>query len=79
MDTTGSDYHHGEMNVSEQAATYKMFGGLTKWASLALAVLLTLGVLWFCTGAGLMAGAISALVLLVLGVVFLRTPAAQDH
>ncbi|MCK5908923.1 MAG: aa3-type cytochrome c oxidase subunit IV, partial [Caulobacter sp.] len=28
------DYHRGEMDISEQAATYAAFGKMTKWGSL---------------------------------------------
>ena len=31
---------HGEMNISEQAWTWSLFMGLTKWLSLAMAVLI---------------------------------------
>ena len=79
MDDTASDYHHGEQNIAEQVATYQSFGGMAKWGSLILAVLLTMCILWFCTAAGFAAGLISGLVLLVLGVVFLRASPAAEH
>ncbi|MES2721653.1 MAG: aa3-type cytochrome c oxidase subunit IV, partial [Pseudomonadota bacterium] len=31
-----SEYHRGEMDISEQVATFHLFNGLTKWGSLAL-------------------------------------------
>ena len=74
-----SEYHRGDMDISEQVATFHLFNGLTKWGSLVLAALLLLLVLWFCTPAGFMAGAISAVVLTVLGIVFLREKPAADH
>ena len=38
-----SEYHRGEMDISEQAATYHAVMGMTKWGSLAIGVaLLTL-------------------------------------
>ena len=51
-----SEYHRGEMDISEQAATYGVFMLLTKWGSLALAAALVLLVLWFCTPAGFLPG-----------------------
>ncbi len=74
-----SEYHRGDMDISEQVATFHLFNGLTKWGSLILAALLLLLVLWFCTPAGFMAGAISAVVLTALGIVFLREKPAADH
>ena len=52
MDNAADDFHHGEMPVTAQADTYATFGKLTKWGALHIAVLLTIFVLWFCTGAG---------------------------
>ena len=34
-----SEYHRGEMDISEQVATFNLFNGLTKWGSLGLAAL----------------------------------------
>ena len=67
-----SDYHRGEMDISEQTATFALIMGITKWGSLVIAAGLLTIVLWFCTGAGFLAGAIAGAVLLVLGIVFLR-------
>lgn len=74
-----SDYHRGEMDIQEQSATYDLFMGMTKWGSLAIAALLVLLVVWFCTPAGFLSGFISAAVLAVLGVVFLREKPAAAH
>jgi len=74
-----SDYHRGEMDIQEQASTYALFMGMTKWGSLALAALLVLLVLWFCTPAGFVPGFISAAVLTVLGVFLLREKPAAAH
>lgn len=67
-----SEYHRGEMAIQEQVATYHLFGALTKWGSLALAALLTLLVLWFCTPAGFLSGLVAAIVMVVIGVAVLR-------
>lgn len=74
-----SDYHRGEMEITEQTATYHLVMGLTKWGSLVLASFLLFVILLFCTGTGFMGSAISGVVLLVLGIVFLREKPAADH
>ena len=67
-----SDYHRGEMDIHEQQATFALVMGITKWGSLVIASALLALVLWFCTPAGFLAGAISGGVVLVLGIVLLR-------
>jgi len=74
-----SEYHRGDMDISEQVATFNLFNGLTKWGSLATAALLLLLVLWFCTPAGFLGAFISAAVLAGLGVVFLREKPEAAH
>lgn len=74
-----SEYHRGDMDISEQVATFNLFNGLTKWGSLAMAALLLLLVLWFCTPAGFLGAFISAAVLAGLGVVFLREKPEAAH
>ena len=73
------DYRRGEMDIQEQAATYAAFGKMTKWGSLAVAVLLLFITLLFCTPAGFAGSAIAAVVLLVLGVVSLKEKPAPAH
>lgn len=73
------DYHRGEMDIHEQVSTYHAVMGMTKWGSLALAVAILALVLWFCTPAGFIGGAVPALVLLVLGIVFLREKKGGGH
>lgn len=73
MDASGSEYHHGDQDASAHVATYHAFMGLTKWGSLTVSVALVILTMWFCTDAGFMAGLISGVVLLVLGIVFLRS------
>jgi len=74
-----SEYHRGEMEISEQVATFNLFNGMTKWGSLALAALLALLVLWFCTPAGFLAGFVTAAVLVVVGVIVLREKPDAAH
>jgi hypothetical protein len=73
------DYHRGEMDIQEQAATYSAFGAMTKWGSLAIAALLLFITLLFCTAAGFIGSAIATVVLVVLGVVFLREKPGSAH
>lgn len=72
-----SEYHRGDMDIHEQVSTYHLFGALTKWGSLALAALLVLLVMWFCTPAGFLSGLVAAIVLLVVGIVVLRDKPAH--
>jgi len=72
-----SDYHRGEMDIHEQVATFALVMGITKWGSLIIAASLLSLVMWFCTGAGFLSGAIAGGVVFGLGVVLLRGGGAQ--
>lgn len=67
-----TDFHHGDMDIHAQQATFKAVMTGTKWACLALAVGVLFFTMWFCTEAGFGAAFISAVVLMVVGIVFLR-------
>jgi hypothetical protein len=67
-----SDYHRGEMDIHEQAATYNFVMGLTKWGSLTIAVAVLFLTLWFCTGAGFLGALVTAVVVAAIGVLLLR-------
>jgi thiamine transporter ThiT len=67
-----SEYHRGEMDIHEQVATFHLIMNITKWGSLVIASGLLFLVLWFCTGAGFLAGLISGIVVFVLGSLLLR-------
>ena len=73
-----SEYHRGEMDIHEQVSTFHLVMGITKWGSLIIASVLLALVLWFCTGAGFLAGLISGGVVLTLGILFLRS-GGGDH
>jgi hypothetical protein len=79
MADSASEYHHGEMNVSAQVATYHLFMGLTKWGSLTIAVLVLMLSLWFCVGVGFLGGLIPGIVLLAAGIFFLRDKPEDAH
>jgi hypothetical protein len=72
MASKATTYHRGEMDISEQTATFDFVMAMTKWGSLAVAALLAFLVLWLCAGAGFMGGFLTAAVMVALGVVFLR-------
>ena len=75
-----SDYQHGAQDVREQQATFRRVMGMTKWGCLALAVFLLFVVLWLCTPTfGFMGGAAASVVLLILGVMFLREKPTEAH
>ncbi|WP_374575409.1 aa3-type cytochrome c oxidase subunit IV [Phenylobacterium sp.] len=74
-----SEYHRGDMDIHEQTATYDLFMGMTKWGSLALAALLLLLVIWFCTPGGFLPGFVASAVLVGLGVLLLREKPAAAH
>jgi hypothetical protein len=67
-----SDHTRGEMDIAEQVSTFELFNSMTKWGSLFIGSLLMFLALWFCTGAGFMGAAITAAVMIGLGVFFLR-------
>ncbi|MCR5878476.1 aa3-type cytochrome c oxidase subunit IV [Phenylobacterium sp. J367] len=73
------DYHRGEMDISEQTATYALVMGMTKWGSLATAALILWLTLWFCTETGFLGATVAAVALTVIGVVALREKSAAAH
>ena len=74
-----SDHHRGEMDIREQVSTFDLFMGMTKWGSLYIAAFLTLITLWFCTDAGFLGAAVTALVLIVLGTLLLAKKKSAGH
>ena len=79
MNDAASDYHHGDQDVTEHVAAYRAFDALSKYGALSVAVLVLMLTLWFCLNAGFFGGLIPGLVVLVLGLLFLRSKPAQDH
>jgi hypothetical protein len=73
------EYHTGDMDIREQVATFNAFGKMVKWGSLAIAALLLALVLWFCVGAGFFGGLVPAIVLVAVGVFFLRAKPDDGH
>ncbi len=73
------DYTQGDMDITEQVATFSMVGKMIKWGSLAVATLLVMLVLWFCVQAGFFAGLGAGVILAAVGVFFLRAKPAPAH
>lgn len=66
-------YLRGSMQIEEQKATWALFGALTKWGSLSVAVAVLFLTIWFMpNGGGFLPGLIAAVVLSVAGWWFLR-------
>lgn len=78
-DLAHHDHVHGQMEITEQAGTWALFQFLAKWCSLAVSVLVVMLVIWFCTNAGFLAGAISGVVVAVAGYFVLRQKKAAAH
>jgi hypothetical protein len=74
-----TEHNTGDMNISEQTATFHTVVGLLKWGSLAVAATLVLLTFWFCTPAGFLPGFVIALVLVILGAFFLRDKTPAKH
>lgn len=74
-----SEYHRGEMDISEQVATYDGFMIMTKWGSLAIAVAVLMPTLWFCTNAGFFGGLGAGVALTAAGILMLRDKKTEAH
>ena len=73
------EYHSGDQDIREQVSTFEAFGKMVKWGCLALAALLLMLVLWFCTGSGFFGGLIPGVVLVAVGIFFLREKPDSGH
>ena len=67
------EFHHGDMDVHAQQATFRAVMIGTKWSCLAVAVGVLFFTMLFCTEAGAGAAALSALILLTVGIFGLRS------
>lgn len=74
-----TDYERGDMEIGEHRSTYRAFDGLVRYGSLGVASLLLFLTLKFCTALGFIGAAVPVVILLVAGIVFLRSkPASVD-
>jgi len=74
-----ADYVHGSQNAATQVADFRMFAALTKWFSLHAAVLILMLTLWFCAGASFLGGLVPGLIVLAIGIAFLRNKRRPVH
>ena len=74
-----SDYHRGEMEITEQTKTFHLIMGMTKWGSLVLASFLLCVVMATSTKIGLLGSLAWGVGLLVIGIFGLREKPAADH
>jgi thiamine transporter ThiT len=79
MAEAAHEYHTGDQEISEQVATFHLVGGMLKWGSLAIAVVVTMLVLWFCASTGFFTGLGAGIVILIVGIVFLREKPDAGH
>lgn len=79
MAGTASDYHRGDMEITEQAATFHGFIVMTKWGSLMIAVGVLFLALFLCAHVGFFQAAGAAFVVAVAGVLLLRSKPAAGH
>jgi hypothetical protein len=79
MAESSSDYHRGEMDIHAQKDTYAAFLNGSKWGSLAIAVVVLMLTLWFCTPSGFLGGLIAGVVLAAVGIAVLRDKSGSGH
>ncbi len=80
MAAPAPDYTPGSMDIGEQRRTFSLFTGMVKWGALIIAVVLLHLTIWFAAGAGFLAATVTAVVVLALGIFFLRSkPHAEDE
>ena len=75
----GADYTHGDMDISEQSASFNLFVLFAKWGSLAVAVMVLWATLMFCTQTGFVGAVVAAALLLAAGVYLLREKPPSAH
>lgn len=73
------DYHRGEMDIHEQTRTYEGFLVLSKWGSLAIIVGVLFFALIFAAGVPFLGAAATAVVVLALGILALRSKKTPAH
>ncbi|HEY5070768.1 MAG TPA: aa3-type cytochrome c oxidase subunit IV [Caulobacteraceae bacterium] len=79
MAEAASEHHHGDQPVSEQLSSYRLFQTMAKWSALHLGVLILVLSLWFCVGENFLGGLIPGIVVLALGIWFLRSKPPAEH
>jgi hypothetical protein len=74
-----TEYHHGQQNAATQIADFHLFASATKWFSLFAGVLVLFLALWFCTAAGFLSALVTAVIVLAIGISFLRNKSRPVH
>jgi hypothetical protein len=72
MAEPASDYHRGDMDITEQVATFRDAMIVTKWACLHVAVGVLFFTLLFCTQAGFIGSVVPAALLTAVGILVLK-------
>jgi Bacterial aa3 type cytochrome c oxidase subunit IV len=72
MAEPASNYHHGDQDIHEQQTTFHSVMTATKWAIVALAAGIAFLTLWFCTGAGFFEALVTGVIIVAVGIFFLR-------
>ncbi len=72
MAEPASDYHRGEMDIHAQEATFHSVMIASKWSIVAIVAGIAYLTLWFCTAAGFLNAFITAVIIVALGIFFLR-------
>ena len=79
MTDAAHEYHTGDQDIREQEATFGAFGKMVKWGCLAIAALLVMLVMWFCVPTGFFPALFAGIVLLAVGIFFLREKPGAGH
>ena len=66
-------YLRGSQEISEQVATWNLFGGLAKWGSLATALSILFFTMWFMPNGGFIPALVTTVVATAAGWWFLRS------
>jgi len=72
MAEAASDYHRGEMDIHAQQETFHSVMVASKWSALAVVAGVAFLTLWFCTAAGFFSALVTALIIVAVGIFFLR-------
>lgn len=67
------EYRRGEMDIHQHELTFRGVMRLTKWGSLIIAVTVLFFSMWLAAGVGFFGSFIAAVVVLALGIFFLRS------
>jgi len=72
MAEAASDYHRGEMDIHAQQSTFHSVMVASKWSALAIVAGVAFLTLWFCAAAGFFSALVTALIIVAVGIFFLR-------